>query len=194
MKQMKKIMVLAIASIVFMSSITAYVMSEYNIKATKHEIQENFKKDMQTYMNGYVTYDEVETKILEQSGLLENDNTEGTALLDEVQIDSISDTVMENIKPNLIKDLSSKTSTVSQETIDILESTITSDINKVLANQPQPTISKEEKESLTNTIIAFAEAETLKSVNNKYSVTEGNINALKNSVNEKINKYAGAVF
>lgn len=172
------------------------VTSSYHkkIDRTQKQITETVTKDLEKYFGSYMSDSSYDVQTLQKTvGDLQEQIT-GEYLTEE-QLKTLTDSVVTEITPDVIKNLTSKNDELSQQTISSLEEQINTRIREVIEqnNGTDRELSEEDKNALTDSISLIVEANILATVKQNQASTDGSIRALEDSITAKISKLNQAV-
>lgn len=167
----------------------AFGSVNYNkkIDTSQQEIKDAITKDMRTYLSEYKGADATKVASLDQRvTVLENDNGEtvSSTTLTDAQTQVMIKSITNQIKPELLKEIASRVTTMEETTIKDLESQIETIVKE--NTKEAEGLTSEDILEITNQVQLIVEANIMQEVAKNYSVLEANIKSLKTSIEEKI--------
>lgn len=175
----KKIIAVVIAfiMIVTVSACTSFFISKRTVQKAQTNLANTIKGDLGEYL---AEYEGTRTGI---SGQLTGTEEEDAVNLTEEQIAAIVEAVSNSIEYNLIKEMISSNSTVSEESISSLEREMSEKIATILEQGTKTAaLSDSEKQSMIKTISSIVKADMITVLSEYKGVSDDDLYALKSSL------------
>lgn len=168
--------VIALVLIVSISAGTAFCISKRTVEKAQLNLTNTIKGDLGEYL---AEYEGTRTGI---SGQLTGTEEDIVNLTDE-QISAIVEAVSESIEYNLIKDMISTNSTVSEESLAALEKEMSEKISTIIESDSRTSaLSESEKQSMVKTISSIVKSDMISVLSGYEGVSESDLSALKSSL------------
>ena len=190
---MKTIIAIVAASAVAVLAIVTSVNAAYSkrINVSQQELADSITKDVYTYLTDYVSAAPTSSEITDlqlRVSSLENESNQNDVLastLTDAQIQAIINSVNNQVQPALMKEITSKFSTLKKETITEMESNLETEVKEILKDTP---VSDEQLKNITNSVEVIVEANILKKVQEDYKALDSSLKTLQANIEEKLNE------
>lgn len=185
-KTVKVITTLIAVSAIAVISGVSYIAYTYNEKldTIKGIIEEQVTVDLQDYFTEYVNQSTMESGILENTvdNLQQNTNK---IYLSKDQVNAIVDSVVNQVTPDLLKQIVSTNQTITLKSIEALEKEIDEKLQSII---PENTLSESEMKELADMVSLIVESNILKEYSKAEDMTVDleELEILKNSIINKL--------
>lgn len=183
---------LIIASVVVAMIISSFcyisTTCTYNkkINESQKEITETVTVDLQDYFGSYMDKSAMKVKTLDQTVSDLEEQITKTYITDE-QLQNLTSAVIEQITPQVLKDLSSSNIENNKQAIIQLEEQLNKKVLEMIEGS-DCLMDEADKQAMADAVALIVEANILKVVSENKTAEDNAISLLENSINDKIDK------
>lgn len=188
----KKIVIISVSVIVLLGAMligVAYYNYNKKLEDTQKEITKVIEQNIQKYMKEYASTGTANEDSQSQAKTLTKNTSNGSDLtFTNEQINTIIKSTTERVEAGLLKEITSRFSSLKQETMSGLEAQIDEKIREVFSIEPEkPMPLEQEISEISNAIQLIVESNVLSIVQERYKLLSKSMSVLEVSINKKIN-------